>query len=36
MRPASSRRTAIGKRLIDARADSDLASAIDDLAGRSR
>ena len=26
----------IGKRLIDAQADSDLASAIDDLAARSR
>ncbi len=34
--PCQQQAHGIGKRLIDAQADSDLASAIDDLAARSR
>ena len=34
--PCQQQTHGIGKRLIDAQADSDLASAIDDLAARSR
>ena len=34
--PCQQQAQGIGKRLIDAQADSELASAIDDLAARSR